>query len=558
MPRARRHLTLLLAGFAVLACAHRPVAPPPPPKAAPPAEPEPRISSPQVPSGPTPSERAGRLALIRKGADELLTSQAQLLWESWTRGTAPDFGPSGKAHAEIFSVDTIAFVRSERDMSEGDERRALSLLHAFLVGEYLSAMAPSREPSPATVVTWEGQSVPGWRVPSLLATESDAARRASLEHAWAEAERKSAPARDARWQAIARAASKLGYGSLLELAAELRGESVDTLAALAGELLDATGAAYRGLIDAQARLELGEAMSELRGRDLPRLWRSGEDSRAFPSGGATADVTTTLSELGLELPGPPAVVLDLERRPGKDPRALAVPVEVPGNVRVSYTPLGGIGEVRALLHEMGVADYYARITSPVLEFRRLGAVTSEAWADLFEDLGCDPAWLAERTGLADSHISALVRSGLARRLHLARTLAARLLVEVARVRTPDRLVAATRGILERAFARKVEADELDLFLADPDPLLEAADELRALLLAARARVFLAARTEGPWWRSTDNGAFLAAAFAEGSRLTPLELARSLGGDRLDASALASSAVARAEAVGVHLAGAERP
>ena len=549
-------LALLLAALAGLACAHRPgppLAPPAPPVEVAPAPPAP---PPEVPAGPTPEERAARLAAVRSGVDALLAVQARLVWASWTRGQAPDFGPSERAHEELFSTETIAFVGAEREGTEGDDHRALSLLHAFLVGEHLSRAAPAQEGAAEDALSWDGQLQPAWRIPSLLAAEPDPARRAALERAWAAAERRGAPARIARWQAIALSAKELGYPSLLDLAAELRGLEVDRLSALAEKLLASTDAAYRGLLGAQAKVELGRELSDLRGRDLPRLWRSSEDARAFPSGGATADVNETLSALGLELPGAPAVLLDFEPRPGKDPRPLTVPVEVPGNVRVSYAPRGGIAEVRALLHEVGVADYYARITTPVLEFRRLGAVTAEAWADLFEDLAYDPAWLAERTGLAESHVAALVRSGAAQRLHRARTLAARILVEVARGRTPERLEQAAHAVLERAFARPVEPDEVDLFLADEDPLLEAADELDALLIAARARLFLSARSEGPWWRSPASAAFLASAFAEGSRLAPEDLARSLGGEGLDAAALAEVAVARAEAAGVRLEGAE--
>jgi hypothetical protein len=203
---------------------------------------------------------------------------------------------------------------------------------------------------------------------------------------------------------------------------------------------------------------------------------------------------------------------------------------------------------------MGVAAFYASVATPVLEFRRLGSVTAETWAGLFEDLAGDPRWLAERTGQSEERIAPIVRAAATRRLHQARRLAARILVEIGRgSEAGARDAAASRAIFERAFARPVGAEELELLLLQRDPLLEAADSLRAMLLAAQAQAFLAARGDGPWWRSAENGAWLAAAFAEGSRLGPEERARAFGAAAVDAAALAASARTRAAAAGVRLA-----
>jgi len=494
------------------------------------------------------AQRAERLATIRAQVDTLLATESRVLWEVWTTGHPGDLEPGLASHAGLFAPATLAAVKEARDAAQGDERRALSLLHAFLVGEHLGRAAPPVPPAP--VISWDARAVAISTVPSLLSTEPDAARRGALEHAWAEAERGQAHAAEGRWRAIAAAAGRLGYSSLLTLAAELRGEPVEALAALAEGVLASTDASYRALLDALGRVELGKGVADLRGRDLPRLFRAGEDSRTFPAASLATVPQAVLAGVGLALAAPPALVVDAEARPGKDPRALALPVEVPDSVRLSYTASGGAGELRGLLHEVGAAVFYARITSPVLEFRRLGAVTADVWASLFEGLAGDPGWLAERTGLAEGHLAPLIRAAAARRLHQARRFAARVLVELARANGRD--AAAARAILERAFARTVEADELDLFLADRDPLLAAADGLRALLLAAQAEQQLVALVRGPWWRSPASGVALTAEFAEGSRLAPADLARALGAATLDGEALADSARARAAAAGLRL------
>jgi len=542
---------------AALGCAH---APAPPPPAAPPrsdvgAPPAPGTAARPAPRAPAAAPGAAdRLGRIRADVDRLLTAQGNMLWETWTRGAVPNVEASLAASDALSAHGTLELVRAARDGSAGDERRALALLHAFLVGEHLAREAAAApEPAAGAALSWDGRAVATARVPALLAAEPDPARRAALEHAWAEAERRHAPAAAARWQAIAAAARRLGYDSLLALAVELRGANADGLAAFADGVLATTDAGYRALLDALGRLEMGKGLADLRGRDLPRLLRAGEDPRAFPAARLAADAQGTLAALGLDLAARPGLVVDAEARAGKDPRALTLPVEVPGSVRVSYAPAGGAAELRALLHELGAAAFYASVTTPVLEFRRLGAVTAETWAALFEDLAGDPAWLAERTGLADTHLAPLVRAAAARRLQEARTLAARILVEIARARAPEKAAAAAKGILERAFARPVDADELDLFLLDRDPLLESAERLQSLLLAAQVQAFLTDRAPPAWWRSKESGAWLAAAFAEGSRRTPADLASALGAPALDAAVLDAVTRERAEMAGVRRA-----
>jgi hypothetical protein len=549
--RARRSVVVLLAATA---CAHgpAPVADGSPRAAASAPSTSAAAASPAAPpTAIAPDPTAARLAAMRAEVDALLAAQAMVFWDMWTRGAAAGADPAA-GHEALFSAEALAFVRGARAGAEGDERRALDLLHGFLLGEHLArAAAGAPEPPPAAVV-WGGRTVAGARVPALLAAEADAPRRAALERAWVEAERKKGPALDARWKALAAAAANAGYPSLLALAGELRGETPDALTVLAESVLATTDAAYRTLLDGVAQLELGRRLAQLRGRDLPRLFRVAEEPQAFPAGRLAGDAQGALAALGLDLAGR-GVVLDGDARPGKDPRALALPIEVPGNVRVSFTPVAGASELRGLLHELGAAAFYAHVAAPALEFRRLGAVTAETWAALFEGLAGDPAWLAERTGLSEAHLARLVRAGAARQLHEARALAARILVEVGRAGGAAFTPAIARTVIERAFARPVENDELELFLGARDPLLESADALRALLLAAQAEAFLRARAPAPWWRAPEAGALLGAAFAEGSRLAPPALARSLGAATLDASALDATARSRAAAAGVRLA-----
>jgi hypothetical protein len=227
-----------------------------------------------------------------------------------------------------------------------------------------------------------------------------------------------------------------------------------------------------------------------------------------------------------------------------------LPLEVPGKIQVSAIPSGGHAESSAFLHELGAGAYYAGIRVAEVEFRRLGPASGpETWGRLLAGLTGDPAWLAERAGLSNHALGREVRADLAERLHEIRLSAARLLAEVERA-GPSRAAGADARLLARALCRPVEAEEARRWPLPRDPLLRSAETLRAQILASQAEDFLAKRAGTPaWWRSKENGEWLAKTWAAGSRPGIEELPLAMGYAALDPAALAATARARLQAAG---------
>lgn len=507
------------------------------------------------PVPPAPPPPPDPLIAIRADVEALQAAQGDILWRSWTAGQAGDPASALAGRERLLSPASLASVREAAARAAGDERRALELLQAFLVGERLGRdtaatgerLAAARA---GATIPWEGREIPVRKASALLAQEPDGSRRARIEKALAAAEGRQAALAEAHRRALDDSARALGAEGALALAASLRGETLAALAARAEEALATTEAPYRALMGALARRELGIPLDQLRGRDLPRLLALAQEPRAFPASEAAPRALAALRGLGVDLAARPGVVLDLTARPGKDPRPLLLPVRVPGSIRVSCGPGGGVAEARALLRTLGGAAFYAEARSPVLEFRLLGGVTADAWGGLFEELAGDPLWLAEQTGLSEHSLEPVVRAAAARRLHALREAAARLLLELSRAAGKAPSPEAVRALCQRAFAHPVEAEEAALFAAEPDPLLRSADALASMLLSAQAEAFLARQGDRAWWRSAAAGAALRAALAEGSRLSPEALSRSLGFERLDAGAAAAAARTRGGWAGV--------
>jgi hypothetical protein len=527
-----RFLPLLSVAAVLAACAHR-------------------DSQPGTPPAPPARSANHPLTRVRDQVDALLRAQGETYWRAFTQGEPVDLASTWKGRESLLAPETLQAVAAERDRAQGEERRALGHLHAFLAGEQLAratADAASRAAAArgAAAVSWGGREVADRQVATLLANEPEASRRQQLAAAQAAAAEKWLPLVEARTRALEDAARALGYDGTLALAAELRGELPETLAALAESALARTEGVYRDLVTDLAQRRLGLPLERVRSRDLPRLLRSAADPGTFPAERQQADLAATLHGLGIDLGAQRNVVVDAAPKADKVPRPIALPVEVPGSVRLSFAPVAGVNAMQALLHEAGAAEFWAHVRSPVLEFRRLGpASIPETWAQLLEGLAGDPLWLSER-GLEGEALREEVRAAAARRLHATREAAARVIFEIARARDPAGAAAAWPALAERAFLHPVDEDATPPWRSDPDPLLHAAEALRARLLAARAEVFLAERAGAPaWWRSKRAGEWLRTTWAAGSRHTPEELAAAMGAKGLDGAALERIARARA-------------
>ena len=550
--------TLLLALLAA-GCAHGAAAPP----AAPPAPPAPAGAAAPSPAAPAPAAPpADPLADLEEGAEALLAAQGEAAWRGWTSGEPADAAALWKGREALLAPEALARVAEARAAAPEADRPGLDRLRAFLLGERLAreaagptqALAAARA---AATFAWNQRAVPLRQVGPLLAAEPEAPRRQALAAAHAAAARKLAPLQAARDAAVASAGAGLGYRSSLELAAALRGVEADALAALAEATLARTDATWRALLDALSRKELQLPPDRLRERDLPRLLRTTAPTEAFPAGRLLADAEATLAAMGLDLAAGGRLTVDAAARPGKLTRPLAVPVRVPDGVRLSLAPVAGLDAARALHHELGVAQAAAHTEPGPVEDRRLGAAAlPEAWGALLASVTASPEWLAAR-GLDAEAVRREVRVAAARRLHAARIAAATVLVEVARAREPA--AAAARAALgQRALGHPLDAVEALPWELEPDPLLRAGETLQAALLAAQVEAHLDAAADGPWWRARASGEWLRAAWGQGGRRGPAEVARSLGAPGLDPGALDALVRAAALAGGVELPGGPPP
>ncbi|MCW3066513.1 MAG: hypothetical protein JWN32_3685 [Solirubrobacterales bacterium] len=447
-------------------------------------------------------------------------------------------------YGDLFTREAVEELRTAAGgETRGDEARRRRYLLEFAVEGFLGqatrdveAELARREASLQIHV--DGMAI-GYREAAVAqATEADRQRRGALEDArnaavadslgplYREAiETQHALARDLGWPS---------YRAMIEDVAAL------DLAALGRQtegFLAATEAAYPSTMEPELRRVTGAGLADLRRADVPWFLRDAGADAAFPAERLVPSLRATLGGLGIDLDAQPNVVLDVDPRPTKSPRAFCAPVRVPDEVYLVLPPVGGVDDYVVLFHEAGHTEHYGNV-DPALpfEYRCLGdnSVT-EAFAFLFDHLIEDPGWLAAHL---DAHDGAgRLAHARAQRLLYLRRYSAKLAYEL------ELHAAPSLDRMADAYARRL-GDALHIewpretFLADVDPGFYVAKYLRAWALETHMRAHLRERFGPAWWAEPEAGAALRALWAQGQRLDADELLGELTGASLDFGAMA--------------------
>lgn len=476
------------------------------------------------------------VAELSKKAEALLRTQDELVWKSWTQGVPGDIGVTYQGTEALFSPESIRKLERLRTLSENPrEIRALTFLQNYFVGEYLALSITDITDAIANLEASLSFNVDGrdyaYRdLERLLANEKSAVKRHEL-YAGA------TPSVERLSQSLRRKNDKLeslvldlGYPSYEAFGAELRQVDLEKLSVLADQILNETDAPYREVLARLARDEVQLPLDRLGRPDLPRLFRPKGVDAFFPKSELLSRTQKTLSGMGLALSQFPNIHLDVKDSPKKNGRGLTLPVEVPGDVRVSLKLTGGVRDQRALLHEMGHALHDGLTTEKSFALSKLGNSTvAEAFSFLFEDLAEDPLWLEQMAGLSGAKLREYLAISSAHELYLLRRAAGKLLYQLALHRSP----AAEPGelyksLMERTYALPMKADDLARAVVDEEDFYPSADYFRARFLAGQLQAQLEARFGPAWWKNPNAGILFRQLFAPGNGRSAEEVAQALG------------------------------
>jgi hypothetical protein len=468
---------------------------------------------------------------LRTEAKDLLHAQQALLWKAWTEGGAGQVAGLYDRHDALFGPASLAAVsRAAAAAKDPDEARALRYFHAYLLGEAVAkAVAPLTQQIAVLEGTGRLKEGGAYRdLPALLAREPTHARRVALVKGSLPVLAQLNALYQQKEQTTQETLTALGAGSYAEASSDLRQMDLPAVAKLAADTLDRTDALYTRAMGEAAHRELSLDLKDLRKADIPRFFHHVAVQSAFPAEQLLPRLKALLLGLGVDLTAMKNLTIDDRALALKTPRAVCIPVEVPGDIRLSVKPLGGVDDYLQLFHETGHAVHFAYTKSPVWEFQQLGDnAVSEAYALLLEDRLEDPRYLAE-LGMTGELLSKYVRSAAVKKLYLLRRYAAKVQYEQVWHAGDKDPRARYAELLGRAYGFPLEDADAASYLADHDDFFYSADYLRAFFLAAQLDQVLTQKFGDAWWHQAAAGDLLQSLWKEGNRLGPDEVAQQLG------------------------------
>jgi hypothetical protein len=387
-------------------------------------------------------------------------------------------------------------------------------------------------------VSFNGKRIPYRQAPVVQANEADAERRAALEEARLERlETDLNPLHRAALERAHELSRELGWPSYRDMYSDLRGIDLEDLARQTGAFVAATDSTYAGVLDPELERTTGLRLGELRRSDLPRFFRAADLDGRFPDERLVDSLVETMTGLGIDVESQPNVVLDVEDRPQKTPRAFCCPVNVPDEVYLVVPRVGGRDDFGALFHEAGHTEHFAHVEPELpFEFRYLGdnSVT-ESFAFLIQGLTEDAIWLERVLGVDDP--SPVVAHARASRLVYLRRYSAKIAYEL-ELHAPgaDLGEMPARYSSHLGEALRVPWPETS-WLADVDGGFYAASYLRAWALETFWRKALREQFGDAWFERPEAGDWLKGLWREGQRLPADELLAETLGEQLDFAVL---------------------
>ncbi len=445
-------------------------------------------------------------------------------------------------YSDIFSSDSIREMESELKSEPFDSRReSLRKIWGFLVDQRMdSQAAPLTEEilhfHDGGSLVWEGKELAFSQVPLRLKNESDGFKRRDLSERYARGMQESESLRRECVSRLNGAAASLGLENYARAREKIAGVQFH-------KLLDSLDSVLRPLEDQymerlRASFEMSQNSFQEAGAWDVVYWEKQNDAEhVFAKDRLLTVVKTAVSDLGVSPGNSDSVDIDLERREGKRPEPLCIPIRIPQEIKIVMLPEDGARHCRSLLHEIGHAYHFAW-TSPSLplEHRIMGdGALSESYAFLFEHYLRDPQWLNRTLSFMKS--AEFLRFQALHRLFLIRRCAGKLKFAVRLFECKD-----FEGMPEVYFQTMKNYTGLahppEFWMGDLSDGFYAADHLRGWICEAMLREYLRTRFGNSWIMSRSAAAFLKEIWETGQLYRADELCGEIGIGKLDPQALA--------------------
>ncbi|MCK4444312.1 MAG: hypothetical protein KAW09_07195, partial [Thermoplasmata archaeon] len=296
------------------------------------------------------------------------------------------------------AVDHLA---ARLQIAEPDEERRLRYLHGVTthhyIGNLVKDLTDAKETEEARLtIEVEGEEM-AYRMSGVhMINEDDRTRRHAIHDARLRAIDGLNQILNERTQRMHSIATDLGYTNYTKLYGKLKNINFTSLLNEIKEFKQRTDKLYREKMSGLTET-IGISLEEAERHDIAYLLRAKQFDPYFEKGQSLPALRATLNGIGIDLDSQENIIVDIEEREKKTPRAFCAPLDIPNKVMLVTMPMGGYSDYSSLFHEAGHAEHFGNMNpDEPMEYRYLGdnSVT-ESFAFIFDHLLTDRNWVNE-------------------------------------------------------------------------------------------------------------------------------------------------------------------
>ncbi|MFQ6059768.1 MAG: hypothetical protein ACE5KV_00525 [Thermoplasmata archaeon] len=451
-------------------------------------------------------------------------------------------------YSTLYRKDVVEHIAALREIAEGEEDRRLGYLHYVITHYYIlnsvKELTDAKDTEEARLkIIVDGEEM-AYRISAVtMVNEDDRNRRKAIHDARLKAIDSLNEILEERTKRMHTLARDLGYTNYAKLYGRLKGISFTSLLNEMKQFSRRTHNLYREKMSELIE-GIGLKLEDAEKHDIAYLLRAKRFDRYFKKGGSLAALKKTLKGLGIDLDAQENIIVDVEEREKKTPRAFCAPVEVPNRIMLVTMPQGGYMDYSSLFHEAGHAEHYANVSpDEPMEFKYLGdnSVT-ESFAFVFDYLLTDRNWVDEYVKIPD--VDEYIHHAYLEKLFILRRYGAKLEYEM-------KLHTEGVGGMDQVYKSTLEDALLfkhpgKHYLLDHDDGFYCAHYLRAWIFEAQLRELLKEKFGEKWFLNADSGAYLRNLWSVGQKYNIVELAQNEGFQGLDLEPLTEEIMSNLE------------
>lgn len=451
------------------------------------------------------------------------------------------------AYAHLFDMGNIQFFMEKKKQSKNEQYKKTSGLLKFCTEGYMERQVQELYDKIAMAeanasIDIEGEQVPFRYSEVMLANEEDKQKRDRLDEKRRQKTRSLLSADLGQyWSRLHKMSEDLGFKDYKELCAALKNEDFSSLEKDMDLLLEQTYPVYRQHMSHMLGSQLGLCLEDARTSDFAYLKRAKRFDSLFQKQHLVSIFKDTSRAMGIDIDSQSNIIMDVEERKNKSPRAFCATVKVPDEIYLVVMPSGGQDDFEAMLHEGGHAQHFAHAGKDLdFEYKYLGDnALTEGFAFVFESLMQNRKWLKKYIGMDDPAANEFVYFSTIVKLWFCRRYAAKLKYELVfhSAKSLEGMEKHYSNILSQAVQMKYFEEN---YLKDIDECFYCTNYIRAWIFEAQLRDYLYTHYGTNWFENKKAGDFLMQIWAYGQKDNPREILKELGYDGLDIHYLISS------------------